>query len=37
LELEELEIRRWTRLARIMKMEFGNNFRCMPKFISQNP
>jgi hypothetical protein len=36
-KIEELEIRKWTGLARITEMEFGNNFGYMPEFISQNP
>jgi hypothetical protein len=36
-KIEELEIRKWTRLARIMEMEFGDNFGCMSEFISRNP
>jgi hypothetical protein len=36
-KIEELEIKKWTGLARITEMEFGDNFRCMPEFISQNP
>jgi hypothetical protein len=37
LEIKELEIRKWTGLARITKMEFGDNFGCMSEFISWNP
>jgi hypothetical protein len=36
-KIEELKIKEWTGLARIMEMEFGNNFGCMPEFISWNP
>jgi hypothetical protein len=36
-ELKELKIGKWTRLVRIMKMEFGNNFGSMSEFNSQNP
>jgi hypothetical protein len=36
-KLKELKIRKWTGFVRITEMEFGNNFRCMSKFISWNP
>jgi hypothetical protein len=34
---EELKIRKWTGFARITKMEFGDDFGGMPKFICRNP
>jgi hypothetical protein len=34
---KELKIRKWTRLIWITEMEFGDDFGCMSKFISQNP
>jgi hypothetical protein len=37
LKLEELEIRKWTGLARITEMKLRDDFGCMPKFISRNP
>jgi hypothetical protein len=36
LELEELEIRKWTGLARITEMKLGDDFGPMPEFISRN-
>jgi hypothetical protein len=36
-ELKELRIRKWTGFVMITKMEFGDNFGRMSKFISQNP
>jgi hypothetical protein len=36
-KIDELEIRKWTRFARITEIELRDNFRCMPEFISRNP
>jgi hypothetical protein len=36
-KIEELEIRKWTRFARITEMKLGDNFGCIPEFISRNP
>jgi hypothetical protein len=32
-ELKGLKIREWTGFARIMEIEFGDDFRCMSEFI----
>jgi hypothetical protein len=37
MELKELKTRKWTRFVRITEMELRDNFRCIAKFISQNP